>query len=58
LAAKAVGNKSVNGLMIACDDKSGRQKKCNNQAMTGESKAGISGGGNGDSDGIGGGSGG
>jgi hypothetical protein len=58
LAAKAAGNKSVDGRMTACDDKSGRQKTTQHQPMMGEAKAGSGGGSNGNSDGSGGGGGG
>jgi hypothetical protein len=58
LAAKVAGNKSVNGCMRACNDKSGRQKTTQNQPTTGAVKAGIGGGSNGDSNGSSGGGGG
>jgi hypothetical protein len=57
LAAKAAGNKSINGCMRAMTKADGR-KQFNNQPMTGVSKAGVVGGGDGDSNGSGGGGGG
>ncbi len=55
--AKASGNKSIDGRMMVCDDKNGRQKTMQ-QPNNRSSKGGHCGGGDGDSDGSGGGGGG
>jgi hypothetical protein len=58
LAAKVASNKSVDGYMMACNDKADGRTQRKNKPMTGESKAGIGGGSDGNIDGSSGGGGG